>query len=229
MENTSLFRVGIVVFRGMSAVATPPSVSMESVSGVTSRSRMSFTSPVRTPACTAAPTATTSSGLTDRFGSLPKNSFTICWIFGTRVEPPTSTTSSISFGDFFASARHFLVGSMARVNRSSQICSNRARVSFFTRCFGPVWSAVRNGRLISVSMVADSSIFAFSAASLRRCSTILSLETSRPVSFLNSWISHSMIRWSWSSPPRCVSPLVATTSTTFSPTSRMEMSNVPPP
>ncbi len=97
------------------------------------------------------------------------------------------------------------------------------------RCFGPDWSAVRNGRLISVSMVEESSILAFSAASLSRCRTILSLETSRPLSFLNSAISQSMIRWSMLSPPRWVSPLVASTSTTFSPTSRMEMSKVPPP
>ena len=31
-------------------------------------------------------------------GSLPKKSFTICWIFGMRVEPPTRMTSSISLG-----------------------------------------------------------------------------------------------------------------------------------
>ena len=50
-----------------------------------------------------------------------------------------------------------------------------------------------------------------------------------PWSFLNSAISQSMTGSSMSSPPRCVSPLVETTSTTFSPTSRIEMSNVPPP
>ena len=38
-----------------------------------------------------------------------------------------------------------------------------------------------------------------------------------------------MTRLSMSSPPRCVSPLVEMTSTTLSPTSRIEMSNVPPP
>ena len=48
-------------------------------------------------------------------------------------------------------------------------------MSLTLRCFGPVASAVRNGRLISVSIVEESSIFAFSAASLRRCRTILSL------------------------------------------------------
>ena len=112
---------------------------------------------------------------------------------------------------------------------SSTICSNRARVSFICRCLGPVASAVRNGRLISVSSSVDSSILAFSAASFSRCSAIWSLETSTPVSFLNSWTSQSMIRWSMLSPPRCVSPLVDFTSTTPSPTSRIEMSNVPPP
>ena len=37
--------------------------------------------------------------------------------------------------------------------RSSTIDSSFARVSFFTRCFGPLASAVMKGRLISVSMV----------------------------------------------------------------------------
>ena len=40
-----------------------------------------------------------------------------------------------------------------------------ARVSFISRCFGPLASAVMNGRLICVSCVVESSIFAFSAAS----------------------------------------------------------------
>jgi len=53
--------------------------------------------------------------------------------------------------------------------------SNLARVSFIVRCFGPVWSAVMNGRLISVCVVDDSSILAFSAASFRRCRASLSL------------------------------------------------------
>jgi hypothetical protein len=45
VEKISLFRVGIVVLRGMSVVITPPSVSMPSESGVTSSSSRSFTSP----------------------------------------------------------------------------------------------------------------------------------------------------------------------------------------
>ena len=76
---------------------TPPIVSMPSDSGVTSRSRTSLTSPARTPAWIAAPTATTSSGLTPRCGSLPPNiCLTASMTAGMRVMPPTSTTSSIS-------------------------------------------------------------------------------------------------------------------------------------
>ena len=98
VEKISDFLVGMVVLRGMSVVITPPRVSMPSDSGVTSRSSMSLTSPESTPACTAAPSATTSSGLTPLCGSLPKNSLTTCCTFGMRVEPPTSTTSAISDG-----------------------------------------------------------------------------------------------------------------------------------
>jgi hypothetical protein len=63
-------RVGMVVLRSMSLVITPPLVSMPSDSGVTSSRRMSLTSPLSTPAWTAAPMATTSSGLTPLWGSL---------------------------------------------------------------------------------------------------------------------------------------------------------------
>ena len=48
VEYVSTLRVGIVVFRGICAVITPPSVSTPSESGVTSSSRMSFTSPAST-------------------------------------------------------------------------------------------------------------------------------------------------------------------------------------
>ena len=61
-----------------------------------------------------------------------------------------------------------LQGSSVRLIRSSTRLSSLARDSFITRCFGPVASAVMNGRLISVSIVVESSIFARSAASFRR-------------------------------------------------------------
>ena len=77
-------------------------------------------------------------------------------------------------------------GPRQRSSRSSVNCSNFARVSFICRCFGPLASAVMNGRLISVSITLDSSILAFSAASLSRCSAWRSLRRSMPFSFLNS-------------------------------------------
>ena len=220
----------MVVFRSISLVMTPPSVSMPSDSGVTSRSRTSLTSPARTPAWIAAPMATTSSGLTPLCGSLPPNiALTASTTAGMRVMPPTRMTSSMSAGlspaSFIAARTGPLVFSTRSLTRSSSL----ARVSVTTRCLGPVASAVMYGRLISVDAVVDSSILAFSAASLRRCRACWSLARSMPWSFLNSASSQSMTRWSKSSPPRCVSPLVALTSKTPSPSSRMEMSNVPPP
>ena len=84
----------MVVLRSISLVNTPPSVSMPSDSGVTSRSRTSFTSPFSTPAWIAAPIATTSSGLTPLWGSLPNSFFTASCTAGMRVWPPTRITSS---------------------------------------------------------------------------------------------------------------------------------------
>jgi hypothetical protein len=48
--NVSFTPTGIVVFRSMRRVKTPPIVSMPSESGTTSRSSMSFRPPVRIPA-----------------------------------------------------------------------------------------------------------------------------------------------------------------------------------
>ena len=50
------------------------------------------------PPWIAAPTATTSSGLTLLLGSLPKIFLTIACTAGMRVEPPTRITSSILLG-----------------------------------------------------------------------------------------------------------------------------------
>ena len=146
--NISFLLVGIVVFRGISFVITPPSVSTPSDSGVTSSTRMSLTSPVGIAPWMAAPTATTSSGLTLLFGSLPKSSLTSCWTLGMRVEPPTSTTSSISAGLSLASFSASSTGPCA-LEEASMSCSNWLRVIVIFRCLGPVWSAVMNGRLMS--------------------------------------------------------------------------------
>ena len=225
----SLFFVGIVVLRVISGVITPPRVSMPRDSGVTSSSRRSLTSPVSTAACTAAPTATTSSGLTPLWGSLPKSCFTASWTLGMRIWPPTRITSSISPGLTPASFMAWRHGPSVRSISSATSDSSLARVRVRTRCLGPLASAVMKGRLISVWSVVDSSHLAFSAASLRRWRAMRSLRRSMPFSFLNSSAIQSITRWSKSSPPRWVSPLVALTSKTPSPISRIEMSKVPPP
>ena len=62
VENVSDLRVGMVVFRSISFVITPPLVSIPSESGVTSSRSTSLTSPLSTPPWIAAPIATTSSG-----------------------------------------------------------------------------------------------------------------------------------------------------------------------
>ncbi len=77
VEKIWLFRVGMVVFRGISLVITPPRVSIPRESGETSNNRTSFTSPPRIPPWIAAPIATASSGFTPLLGSLPNSSFTM--------------------------------------------------------------------------------------------------------------------------------------------------------
>ncbi len=229
VEKTWLFFVGTVVFFSMSLVNTPPRVSIPSESGVTSRSRTSFTSPRSTPPWMAAPTATTSSGFTPLWGSLLKSSFTFCCTMGILVIPPTRITSSISEAEIPASFKAVLQGCTVRSIRSSTRLSSFDLVSLILRCLGPEASAVIKGRLMVVSMVVESSIFAFSPSSLRRCKAILSWRRSIPWSRLNSSASQFTMRISKSSPPRKVSPLVDFTSNTPSPISRIDISNVPPP
>ena len=146
-------------------VDTPPSVSIPSESGVTSRSRRSFTSPVRTPAWIAAPSATHSSGLIPLCGSFPVKFFTASCTAGILVDPPTRITLSISLVESFASARAFLVGSIVASTSLLVSSSNFALVRSMLRCFGPSAVAVMNGRLIFVESVEESSFLAFSAAS----------------------------------------------------------------
>ena len=126
--NVSDFFVGMVVFRSISRVKTPPFVSMPSDSGVTSSRRMSFTSPLSTPPWIAAPTATTSSGLTPLCGSLPISSLTLSTTAGMRVMPPTSTTWSIFDLSMPASLTHCSVGPTVRASRSArELVELRAR------------------------------------------------------------------------------------------------------
>ena len=105
VEKVCDFFVGMVVLREMSLVITPPSVSMPSESGVTSSRRMSLTSPRSTPPWMAAPSATTSSGLTPLNGSLPKSVVTVSCTLGIRDMPPTRMTSFTSDVETPASLR----------------------------------------------------------------------------------------------------------------------------
>ncbi len=208
---------------------TPPKVSSPRLRGVTSSRSTSFTSPAKTPPCKAAPSATTSSGFTLLFGSLPVSSFTTACTIGILVEPPTKTTSSNSLVSNLASWRARRKGVVTRLTNCSVNCSNFDRLSVICRCFGPLASAVINGRFISVCITLDSSIFAFSAASLTRCRAWRSLLKSTPWSRRNSLVIQSTMAKSQSSPPRWVSPFVAITSTKPSLTSKIDTSKVPPP
>ena len=229
VENTSDFDVGMVVLRSINGVRTPPIVSIPRVSGVTSRRRTSLTSPWRTPPWMAAPTATTSSGLTPCIGSLPKMLLTFSMTAGIRVMPPTMTTSWMSLVDNLASFRAFSTGVARRSRSGSTSSSSLARVKVYSKCLGPSASALKNGRLISVDVLELSSFLAFSASSLTRCIAAASFLMSIPDSFLNSSTRKLTKMLSKSSPPRWVSPLVDNTSNTPSPISMMETSKVPPP
>ena len=168
------------MLRSTSFVKTPPKVSMPKESGVTSSNSTSLTSPARTPPWMAAPTATTSSGLTPLWGSFLNIFLTSSCTFGIRVEPPTKTTSSMSLAESLASRSAFSTGPFVRSTSGSTNFSNSAREMLICRCFGPLASAVINGKLISVSWAELSSFFAFSHASCSRCSAMGSLRRSIP-------------------------------------------------
>ena len=230
VENTWLLDVGIVVFLLIIVVNTPPSVSIPRDNGVTSRRRTSLTSPFSTPAWIAAPTATDSSGLTLLLGSLPNLFLISVCTAGIREEPPTRRTLSISFTVSPASFNAKSIGSIVSITRSSVILSNMARVRAALKCTGcPFTSMVINGRLMSVDITLDNSIFAFSAASFKRWLVIGSRCNSKPFCALKVVAIQSIIRASKSSPPRCPLPWEASTSNTPSAKFKMDTSKVPPP
>ena len=142
VEKIWLFFTGMVVFRSISLVNTPPMVSMPRDRGVTSSSSSPFTSPVRTPACRAAPMATHSSGLMPLKGSLPVKFFTASWTAGIRLEPPTSRTLLRSLGFRPASDMAWRTGPMVASTRWAVSSLNLARDRVTSRCLGPLASAV---------------------------------------------------------------------------------------
>ena len=95
-----------------------------------------------------------------------KKFLTVSTIFGILVIPPTKTTSFISAALNPESFKATSQGLSVLLTKSSTRASNFALVNFILICFGPVLSAVIKGKLISVCVAEESSIFAFSAASL---------------------------------------------------------------
>ena len=108
VEKIWLLFVGIVVFLSMILVKTRPRVSMPRDNGVTSRSSRSFTSPVSTPPCMAAPVATHSIGSTPLSGCRPIISSTNFCTRGILVIPPIKIILSMFLGVSFASSRAFM-------------------------------------------------------------------------------------------------------------------------
>ena len=136
---------------------------------------------------------------------------------------------SISEYDNPASSIALFTGALVLSTKSEVIFSNSLLDSFSSKCCGPESLAVMKGRLISVSLVDESSILAFSAPSLILCIAILSVEISIPVEDLNFSTNQSMTFWSQSSPPSFESPAVDFTSNTPSDISNTDTSKVPPP
>ncbi len=136
-----------------------------------------------------------------------------------------SIFSLLSLASAMAPSMHGLHLETIGSTRSSSL----ARVSVWVRCLGPDASDAMKGRLISVCIVVESSILAFSHASLTLQNAILSAVRSIPVCFLNSPATYFVITSSMSEPPSCVSPLVESTSKTPSLRSIIVTSSVPPP
>mmetsp|Transcript_10640 Transcript_10640/g.17881 ORF Transcript_10640/g.17881 Transcript_10640/m.17881 type:complete len:223 (-) Transcript_10640:882-1550(-) len=212
VENIFSARVGMVVLRAMRVVITPPAVCKPSDRGVTSNNTRSLmrssttASPVASStgvsnaACTAAPIATTSSGLTFWHSAFPpKYSDRICCTRGMRVEPPTRTMSSTADASMPASARTWETGARMRWSRSSLMSSKPARVI--------VQEKSRPSKRASTWTVAssedESSRFAVSAAVRRRRMARASARTPSTPASDSNWLARwCTTRSSKSSPPR---------------------------
>ena len=106
------------MLRGINTVITPPIVSIPNDNGVTSSNNTSFTSPEITPPWIAAPIATASSGLIPVI-IFPLNFFsTSSFTAGILLEPPISSTLSISFSFSFAAFKASSIFSVVLVTKS---------------------------------------------------------------------------------------------------------------
>ena len=185
--NVLSFEVGIVVFLSIIGSLTPPSVSIPKVNGVTSSNTISFvTSPAIIPAWTAAPNATASIGSTPDSASFPTVSLTNFLTIGILVGPPTRTIFVISVFGIFASSIALSTDDLHLWTIGFTRSSSFALVSLTSKFLEPEESCAINGKLISVSITVDNSIFAFSPPSLILVIAVLSFERSTPSFFLNS-------------------------------------------
>ena len=186
--KTLAFDVGIVVFLSINGSRTPPNVSIPNVRGVTSSKTISLvTSPAIIPAWIAAPIATASIGSTPDSDSWPTTSLTNFLTKGILVGPPTMTILLISELDNFASSNAFRIEGLHLSTIGLINSSNFALVILNSRFLAPAdGSCAINGKLISVSITVDNSIFAFSQASLILVIAVESEDKSTPSFFLNS-------------------------------------------
>ncbi|MNI54768.1 hypothetical protein D3C73_1096810 [compost metagenome] len=129
--NSCARATGMVVLRGITFSTRPPMVSRPSESGITSSSSMSLSGllPTKMSAWIAAPIATTLSGSIEVNGVRPKNVPTCSRTRGTRVEPPTMTTSSTSSALTPASFSARRQAIRVRFTRVAISASNCARVT----------------------------------------------------------------------------------------------------
>jgi hypothetical protein len=223
--NISVPLAGMVELRKMIFDIAPPIVSMPSESGVTSSSSMSRLPLIMMWAWIAAPTATTSSGFSSACGGRRNSSSTDRRTSGMRVDPPTSTASSICDGSTPASASASRHGSSVRSTTGRTIRSNSRRESRRSKSGAADAGTAGSATRMTVSSRSDRSHFAWITARRTAWSLAGSIGDARSASPSTSATSN----WSMSSPPSWVSPLVASTWKTPSSTRRMEMSNVPPP
>ncbi len=106
---------------------------------------------------------------------------------GILVGPPTITTLPISEVEIFASSKAFEIDGLHLSTIGLISSSSLERVNLISRFFAPdEGSCAINGKLMSVSITVDNSIFAFSDASLILVNAVGSLERSNPSFFLNS-------------------------------------------
>ena len=222
----------------ISPVAKPPTAAaFDGPPAEAPRARAPLSAPaafgaafVSAAACTAAPCATTSSGLTLPAADRWKYSSTRRATMGMRVAPPTSKTRSISVGSSptvsIEKRQVSIVRSMSGFARAS------SRFLFMANCAGT--NAPPSPRTTSfMSTVASSrserECFSFSARARRSARAVGSGRGSKRNFWRKKLVISDAMAWSTSSPPRDVSPPVASTSKTSPERSSSVMSNVPPP